>query len=125
MTIRARNFPKPITSYEELAEATAAEGGLLTLDMVKLRDIHGAGKLGVHVVQNISDRLDGLGLGHQPDVLPQQQWERVRIYSRGSPVGRVIEAAHTVDDKSDAILREIGKNDADELLKKIRELVCD
>lgn len=125
MGIRIRATRKPVTTYEQLAEAAIAEGGLLSVDMVKLRDLHGAGKLGVHVVQNISDKLGSVGLGHEPAELPQQQWERVRVYTRGSSVGRIIEAARTVDDKSDAILREVGSDDASETLKRIRELVCD
>jgi len=115
----------PLKTYADLAEATTAQGGVVNIEMMKLRDIHGAGKLGVHVAQNISDKLNSLGMGHQPEVLPQQQSEQVRIFIRGSAVGKLIEAARTIDSGSNRILREAANNEDSQVVKKIRELVCD
>ena len=114
-----------INTFEELLEQIEENGDLLTLEMATLRDVYGAGKLGVHVVAGISEKLDELGLGHYPAELPQQQWERVRVYSRRKPVGKLIRAALTLDDRSDKALREIAGDDAAETLKKVKELVCD
>jgi hypothetical protein len=125
MSIRTRVLPKPLKTYADLAELTASRGGVLNINMMKLRDIHGAGKLGVHVAQSISDKLVSLGLGHQPEVLPQQQSELVRIYVRGSAVGKLIEAARTIDLASNRLLRETANNEDSEAVRKIRELVCD
>jgi hypothetical protein len=47
-----------ISNYEQLAEAVEKNRGVLTFQMGKLRDIHGAGKLGVNVIENIHDELD-------------------------------------------------------------------
>jgi hypothetical protein len=125
MALRSRVPPKPLNTYADLAEQTAARGGVLNVEMMKLRDIHGAGKLGVHVAQNISDRLNSLGMGHFPEVLPQQQWEQVRIYIRGSAVGKLIEAALTINSSSNRTLRDAANNEDSQVVKKIRELVCD
>jgi len=124
MALRSRVPPKPLNTYADLAEQTAARGDVLNVEM-KLRDIHGAGKLGVHVAQNISDRLNSLGMGHFPEVLPQQQWEQVRIYIRGSAVGKLIEAALTINSSSNRTLRDAANNEDSQVVKKIRELVCD
>jgi hypothetical protein len=115
--------PKPIQTYADLQQTTASRGGVMTVQMMKLRDIHGAGKLGVHVTQNISDKLKSLGLGHFPEELPLQQSEDVRIYVRGSAVGKLIEAVLTVDAPSTKVLREAANNQNNEIVQKIRELV--
>lgn len=67
-----------ISTYDELEEEIRKNAGFITLNMATLRDIHGVGKLGVHVVTNIHEKLDGLGLGHFPLELPLQQWETPR-----------------------------------------------
>jgi len=96
----------------------------MTLDMGALRELHGAGKLGVHVRSGISDKLRQNGIGHYPSELPTYQWDQVRLYKQGTPVGRVIEAVFTVGEDGDAILRESAGSDADEILVRVRELVC-
>jgi hypothetical protein len=122
MIARISTTPK---TYADLAQRITARGGVLNIEMMQLREIHGAGKLGVHVAQNISDKLHSLGMGHQPEELPQQQSELVRIYIRGSPVGKLIAAALTIDDNSNRILREAANNEDSQVVEKIRELVCD
>jgi hypothetical protein len=123
MTIRQRTVSKPIETYADLQQATAAKGDVMIITMMKLRDIHGAGKLGVHVTQSMSDKLKSMGLGHFPEELPQQQSEEVRIYVRGSAIGKLIEAVLTVDASSNKILREAASNQNNDIVQKIRELV--
>lgn len=125
MTISPRTLPKTLKTYADLLQAVTGRGGVMYVDMMELRDIHGAGKLGIHVTQNISDKLMGMGLGHFPQQLPQQQSERVRIYLRGSAVGKVIDAALTMETGSNRLLRSVANNADSEILKKIKELVCD
>jgi hypothetical protein len=114
-----------IKNYDDLAKAVRDEGNVMTCQMATLRDIHGAGKLGIHVVRNISEQLEHHGLGHYPEELPQDQWKSARIYRLGSPVAKLIRAATSVDDRSDKVLRDMAGGEADDVLKKIRELVCD
>ena len=115
------------TSYEELAQAVDQNGGLVVADMGRLRDAHGAGKLGSMVVYAIHEQLESHGLGHAPAELPTFQNERAIVYRKGTPVGRVIDAVTRIGDRSETILKEaVGKNSqSNALLQKIRELVCD
>lgn len=56
----------------------------VTVRMFALREAYGAGRLGVHVRRNISDELSGLGLGHFPAELPDDQEKLVRLFKLGS-----------------------------------------
>lgn len=112
-------------SYAELKAEVQSRGGLLNILMFRLRDIHGAGKLGVHVVKSISEQLSAHGLGHQPDELPADQNELVCVYALGSTVGRIFKATRDVNTENVSFLRELANNEAAEQVKKIREIVCD
>jgi hypothetical protein len=114
-----------IKTYDDLAKAVRDTGNVMSCAMGTLRAIHGAGKLGVHVVQNISEQLEQHGLGHYPEELPQDQWQYARLYRLGTPVAKVIRAVMTPDEKNDKVLRDVGGSEAQDILKKIRELVCD
>jgi hypothetical protein len=114
-----------VKTYADLREEVRSKGDILNVPMWKLRDIHGAGKLGVHVVKSISDRLSANGLGHQPPELPADQNETVRIYALGSPVGAILDAARHLTTESNRLLRDLANNDAANTIKKIKELVCD
>ena len=111
--------------YDELTRAVDKNGAVLTCEMWQLRVAHKAGKLGVHVVANISDELDKRGFGHYPAPLPQNQYEKARIYRRSGAIGSLIKAVLSVDKDADEVLKSIGTDDAAETIKKIRELVCD
>lgn len=113
-------------SYEALVAEVEAGGGIVTCYMASLRDAHGAGKLGVHVVNGISDELARRGLGHYPSELPVQQWSAARVFRLGTPIGNVIKAVLAVDESdSDDILRRLISGDADDKIQRIREIVCD
>jgi hypothetical protein len=112
------------SNYKELGDLVEGNAGVLTIKMEQLRDIHGAGKLGVHVRAGISDNLRQQGLGHFPPELPNYQWDEVRVYKQGTPVGRLIEAVLAVSEDNDEVIREMAGSDASATLVKIRELVC-
>lgn len=114
-----------ISSWEDLISAVDAGGGFHTLTMGELRDAYGVGKLGIHVVKGISEKLAGLGFAHYPRELPQYQHERIRVFRMGVPVAKIIAAVLNVDEASDQILRSVKGSEAEDTLRKIRELVCD
>ena len=114
-----------VQTYADLKAYIRDRGGLANVGMFRLRDIHGAGKLGVHVVASISERLSAQGLGHQPEALPSDQNEIVCVYELGSTVGRVFNATRTVNNENTRFLRELANNDAADQVKRIREIVCD
>jgi hypothetical protein len=112
-----------ITTYDELKQSIEENEGLLTVSMRRLRDIHGADRLGVHVRSNISDELAGLGLGHYPEELPDSQHEHARIYKLGSPAAAIINAVLKPDSQSDAEIRKAASGANSRVLEKIRELL--
>lgn len=111
-------------SYEGLRQLVDDEGGLVLTTMEDLRDIHGVGKLGVHVRKAIHDNLEGQGLGHLPLELPAYQHEEVRIYKLGSPIAKVVNAVVRPSEAGDEVLRQSVGTEAQVLLTKIKELVC-
>ena len=111
-------------SYENLRQLVDDEGGLVLTTMEALRDVHGVGKLGVHVRKAIHDNLEGQGLGHLPLDLPTYQHEEVRIYKLGSPIAKVVNAVVRPSEAGDDVLRQSVGSDAQLLLTKIKELVC-
>jgi hypothetical protein len=112
-------------TMEELVQHVEENGGVATVEMGQLRDAYGSGRLGIHVRQGIADELAKVGLGYgPPGDLPDNQWKLVRLYRKGSPVGKLIEAAHDCSSDSDRVLREAAGGNAAQTLKEIRELVC-
>lgn len=111
------------TSYAELFSLLEAEEakGVATTKMYVLRDIYGASKLGVNVVASISDELHRRGFGHYPEDLPTNQNDSVRIYLKGSSIGRFVEALTGFRGGEDEKIREIIRSD--DILNKIRNMV--
>jgi hypothetical protein len=95
-----------------------------TISMLSLREAHGAKRLGVHVRTNISQRLAGLGLGHFPTRLADDQTELVRLYKLGSPVANVIGAVLNPNEGNDGVIRSAVEGEDAEVIEQIRELVC-
>ena len=113
--------------YEDMGEVNKAvedNQNVLTLEMSNLRDAYGKKRLGKFVLDGIKDELIGMGLGHYPSELPNDQRESVRIYKLGSGVGKIIDAVLKVGEDSDEFLRKNSANDDADLLKQVREIVC-
>jgi hypothetical protein len=113
------------STYEELRAVVEENANIAKISMFDLREAHGAGKLGIHVRREISEQLAGRGLGHFPDELPQYQEDEVRVYRRGTPVADIVEAVLKPSDFGDQLLREASGGEAADLLKKVRQLVCE
>ena len=113
-----------IKSYSELKRAVENTANVTTITMQTLREIHGVGRLGKHVIDGISKELEGVGLKSYPAELPANQWETVRIYKAGTPVADLISAVTNPSEETDAVLREYVEGDQQEILNKVRELVC-
>ncbi len=113
------------SDMEEVGRAVDENGGVLSLHMYSLRNAYGKGKLGKLVLIGISDKLKGLGLGHYPRELPNNQNIMIRLYRFGNPVAEIIEAALDPSEESDELLRRRSEGTEAELLKQVRELVCE
>jgi hypothetical protein len=116
---------KKIETYDDIEEAVDQAGGVKSFAMSILRDVHGAGKLGVHIVSGISGELDARGLAHFPQDLPTEQWEMAKIYRKNNTVGKFMTAALSVDERSNEVIRQLCSSEADKIVQRIRELVCE
>lgn len=118
-----------ISDFDELNEAVKGNGDLLTIRVRELRDIHGAERLGSIVRENISKELEARGIGHFPEELPANQYEFVRLFKKGTPVGQLIGAVTCLDGDenevaaSEALVKERAASESQKVLDKIRELL--
>ena len=122
--VNAQNQNK-LESLEQLKQVVEGHQGVLTLTMQRLRDAYGAGRLGIHVRTTIHKALLGLGLGHYPRELPTYQEDPVRIYKLGSRIADLIDAVLEPTADHDEELRRAMGGDAEDVLSKIRALVCE
>lgn len=114
--------------YNDFKKEVQDTGGFVLANMGKLRDVHGAGKLGTTVVENISEQLKASGLGYFPEELPTLQWKNVFVYQLGMPAAGLFEALKNMDEKSVETIKKFtnpGDNKDTATIRKIRELVCD
>lgn len=116
--MKFKNFRDLKTQLEEKFD------GICTVSMSALRDAYGADRLGVNVVANMSAELDGLGVAHMPSTLPKDQYQLARVYLRNSPVGKLIDASTRIDSQADATLRKAINERAEDVLKRVKEIVC-
>src|SRR5665647_1808668 len=97
------------SSFEALKEEGDADGGVITVHAARMRAAQGAGRLTERINAQISDSLAARGLGHVPfdrKQMPTSQFADVRVYDKTTTLGRVIEAAHTVGNEYDELLRD-------------------
>ncbi len=114
-------------SYDAIKAEVEQSGSVLTTPMGRLRDAHGAGRLGEHVRVDISKALAGIGLGHVPVALPPYQENVVRLYKLGTPVADVINAAIFPAPENDEKLKSLAGQDASryaDIIERIRDLVA-
>jgi hypothetical protein len=117
-------------SIAELAASCDERGGVLATTLGDLRDAVDAGKLGRLVMERIAQELAANGLGYFPrEVLDSndqpRQWEPVRVYRKGAgALARAIEAVLDPSPRGDAFLVELGSSDAQDKLRRIREIVA-
>lgn len=116
----------PSRPLARLREEIEAKGGIAVIPMWKLRDHAGWDRLGVNVVKDIAAKMRRGGLATLPamEVLPYSQGVMVRVYVTEGRLGEVIAAVLAPSAGGDKLLREIGSDDAAEVLEAVRDLVC-
>jgi len=112
-----------MTTFDDLRAKVEANQDVVTVRMEELRDAMNVKRLGIHVCQDISKKLAGVGLGHTPELEPDG-WQEVRLYKLGTPMADLIVAALNPGDAGDNALREKSASEASETLEHIRSLVC-
>ena len=108
---------------EELRDLVKRNGDVLTVEMEQVRDAYGKGRLGVHVRDNMSKALAGLGIGHYPRPLPDRQWAFVRVYRLGSEIADLIDAVMEPSEEHDEELRKAGGGGAADVLRQIKDII--
>lgn len=108
---------------EDLPEILDQNAGVMSVNMVDLRNAIGAGRLGIHVRREISEDLQELRIGHVPEELPDSQWDVIRLYDVDSEAGKLIQAVLTVGEKGDRRIRQTATGDSDRMLGQIRALL--
>ena len=121
-----RRITTPERPLAKLREEIEAQGGIALLPMWKIRDAARWDRLGVNVVKDIASKMRRSGLATLPamDVLPYTQYAMVRVYVTEGRLADVISAVLDPSNEGDKLLREIGGDDASDVLKAVRELVC-
>lgn len=84
--------PGTPATWEELRTAVITHHGVFRIEMGRLREIGGYGRLGTNVRQTLSGKLAGIGVGHLPADLPASQEQYVILYQYGTPAADVVAA---------------------------------
>lgn len=108
-------------SLTELKNAVQTNGGVMTVDVADIRDAYGAQRLGSQVREEVIRRLKSLGLEHRPKTFPHYQEERVRLFIKDSPPGRLIRDVEHIAPAADRRIRAAAARDG--VIQQIRELV--
>ncbi|PMR74053.1 hypothetical protein [Billgrantia endophytica] len=112
--------------WDEIKSEVEQQGNVITLSMEQLRNAAGASRLGVNVREEISSTLAGMGLGHIPVDLPAYHYEQVRLYKRGTAVGKMIDIMLEPGEQNDRQLTDrLGGDGPDyaAIVERVRELV--
>ncbi|GAA4283662.1 hypothetical protein GCM10022261_11930 [Brevibacterium daeguense] len=114
-------------TYEELRAQVQDNHGVLTVEAWVLRDAQGAGRLTRGVNEAICETLAAHGMGaipHTPDLMPTNQDDLVRVYTKESAVGKVLEIANIPGEDNDRLIIESVDDHASDIVQKIRMLVA-
>lgn len=93
---------------EEIHQDIKQNGDVLTVPMKRLKTLHGAERLKSLVRQSIQNHLSYRQIGFVGDELPASENESVRLYLKGTPVARIIEAVQLKGASGDRQLRELA-----------------
>jgi len=100
-------------TWDDLDAAVLANGGVLRVSMLDLRQTSSKSRLKSLVVAEIEKELKNKGIGHLPAVLPRSQHEHAVLYKMGEPIGQVISAIQNEVTSEDAAktLRQLNTSD--------------
>lgn len=116
-------------SITELRARVEEGGGILAVSMVDVRDAGEARRLRNNVRERLARALQNEGLGHlPPEPLPNDQNDFIRVYSRNSDLGEIVEAVLHPTDVGDERLRAAAGSEAGqavEQLEAIREILAE
>ncbi len=112
-----------IKDFDDLAEQVSQED-IVVVQMQTLRSAAKWDRLTPGAVEAIADELRRRALWVYPE-LSQDRWREVRVYKIGTPIGSLVESVTDPSEAGDRRLREAATNAGQEILQKIRGLVCE
>ena len=114
-----------INDWQELRGEVQARERVMSVEMHVLRRLEGYLRMGAVVGEQISNKLQGLGIGHSGSELPRYSTEMVRLFILGSPAAELMGAVQNPGEQQDEVIRRAVASDSQEILRKIKGLVCD
>ena len=84
-----------LSNWHDLRSTVDTRNGVHRVTMETLRELHGAQRVGKHILTQIEEKLSTLGIGHLPSELPNRHNESVLLYALGTPASEVIQAVQT------------------------------
>lgn len=120
------NLVEYVKKVESIRARVVEAGGVLTISMKELKEMYGAGRLGVQVRERIGEGLNYNQLYFLGE-LPNDEREEVRLYLKGSKAGRIVEAVGSVGAAGDQRIRDFAFGDeaseVNSLARDIREVL--
>lgn len=110
---------------EQIKEAVIDNNDVKTFTMSDLRDAYGKQRIGKHVAQDISRKLQQNGLGSYPSDLPLDQNAQVRLFLLGTPTSDLVNAVCEPGTEGDQIIADAVSGSAVDIIRDIRALVCE
>ena len=103
-------------NMSDIAGAVDENGDLLAVSLGDLREALGFKRLGVRVLSEIANELRGAGLGYFPtDILEDNEVPRygdwVRVYTKRTQLGQLIESVIDPTDNGDERLRDASSGE--------------
>ncbi len=115
-------------NLQNIKESIIANGNVKTFTMQVLRDAVGAERLGNQIRANISTQLAGMGIGHVPETVPNDQTATIRLYIKGTSAGNMIDTILTPGETNDQKITQQSaeqRTDLLNILNEIKDLVSD
>ena len=113
-----------LAKLEDIYQDVRRNDGVLTVPMKRLKSLHGAERLKSLVRQSIRDHLSYRQIGFVGPELPASENESVRLYLKGTPVARIIEAVQLEGVRGDQQLRDLADTGStvttQDLIKKLK-----
>lgn len=114
-----------INDWQEFRAELKAREGVMSVEMEVLRQLEGYLRMGTVIGEQLSKKLQGLGIGHSGPELPRYSSDLVRLFILGSPAAELMGAVQNPGEQQDEVIRRAVASDSQEVLRKIKGLVCD
>jgi hypothetical protein len=125
--------PEFLNKLDAIQKKVKDADGVLTVSMKELKELHGALRLKELVRESIAEHLKYkqigfVGVGPGYDELPNSENEWVRLYMKGTPVARIVEAVLLKGNGGDQQLRELASSSSavttQDIIQKMKLLIA-